>query len=170
MNSKTIQELQFFVGKVCSIVTTSMNRSFDEMVSREHFVIRIQIINSDGVWGIHPYNKELVSFFSLPHIISIHQEVELDLDNPEHMAMIKEYEEKTGQKLKADLDSRNYENKSTKEETKDLLPVLDSALAKHSEASQVGDATFVDITNLESLAENSRRTFEAQDAILKQRN
>lgn len=167
MNSRTIQELQFFVGKVCSIVTTSMNRSFDEMVSREHFVIRIQIVNADGVWGVHPYNKDLISFFSLPHIISIHQEVELDLDNPEHAAMIKEYEEKTGKKLKADFDSRTNESK----EKEDLLPVLDDVeIQKHSEADQVGDATFVNIANLESLAEQSKRTFDAQDAIIKQRN
>ena len=95
MNTKTIQNLQYFVGKVCSIVSTSMNRSFDETISREHFVIRVQTLNSDGVWGTHPYNNELVSFFALPHIISIHQEVELDLNNPEHQGMIKEYEEKT---------------------------------------------------------------------------
>jgi hypothetical protein len=169
MNSRTIQDLQFFIGKVCSVVTTSMNRSFDEMVSREHFVIRIQIINADGIWGVHPYNKDLVSFFALPHIISIHQEVELDLDNPEHAAMIKEYEEKTGKKLKADFDSRN--NEQTKKEKEDLLPVIEDVdLLKHSDADQVGDSTFVNIANLESLAEQSKRTFDAQDAILKQRN
>ena len=68
------------------------------------------------------------------------------------------------------MDSRDYDKKNSKEEPKELLPVLDSDVVKHSEADQAGDATFVDIMNLESLAENSRRTFEAQDAILKPRN
>lgn len=170
MNTKTIQDLKYFIGKVCSIVTTSMNRSFDENISREHFVIEVQNINSDGVWGVHPYNKELVSFFALPHIISIHQEVELDLENPDHAAMIKEYEERTGEKLKADLDSRNYTNKQkAKTESKSILPVLNNENTtntqpeKHAEADQVGDATFVNILNLESLAERSKRTFDVQD-------
>ena len=174
MNTKTIQDLQFFSGKVCSIVTTSMNRAFDELVSREHFVIRIQSINSDGVWGVHPYNKDLVSFFALPHIISIHQEVELDLENPEHAAMIKEYEEKTGKKLKADFDSRNHEEEKKQSKQNNLLPVIDNNKPNQTDISaeneQGGDATFVDIASLESLAEQSKRTFDAQDFMSKQRN
>ena len=45
MTSNSIRDLQYFINKVCSIVTTSMNRSFDEKLSREHFVIRIKTIN-----------------------------------------------------------------------------------------------------------------------------
>ena len=84
MNSKTIQKLQYFVDKVCTIMTTSINRSFDENLSREHFVIRIESICSDGIWGIHPYNTSLISFFKLDQVISIHEEVELDPENAQH--------------------------------------------------------------------------------------
>ena len=48
MTSNSIRDLQYFINKVCSIVTTSMNRSFDEKLSREHFVIRIKTINIIG--------------------------------------------------------------------------------------------------------------------------
>lgn len=159
MTPKTIQQLQHYVGKICSIVTSSMNRSFDEQISREHFVIRVQMINQDGIWGIHPYNEELVSFFSMPHIISIQQEIELDPKNPEHAQMIKEYEEKSGKKVESDL-------KLTAPK-QDLLPVLDEKKSPALEDTSTGDATFVDIASLESLAAQSKRTFDAQDYLSK---
>jgi hypothetical protein len=159
MNSKTIQNLQHFVGKVCSIVSKSMNRSFDEIISREHFVVRIQSINSDGVWGTHPYNDELISFFSFPHIISIHQEVELDPENPQHQQMIKEYEEKTGKKIKPDIIKNNIEKK-------ELLPILEQKKSPVPEKN-TGDLNFVDISNLENLAAQSKKTFDAEDYLTK---
>lgn len=158
MNAKTIQNLQYFVGKVCSIISTSMNRSFNEQISREHFVIRVQTINSDGIWGVHPFNDDLVSFFSLPHIISIHQEVELDPSNPEHQQMIREFEEKTGKKLESDL-TRSVPKPTPKDE---LLPIIDQKESPVVDET-TGDATFVDIFNLEVLAEQSKRTFDAED-------
>lgn len=157
MNTRTIQDLQYFLGKVCSIVSTSMNRAFNEQTSREHFVVRIQTINSDGIWGTHPYNEDLTSFFALSHIISIHQEVELDLNNPEHQQLVKDYEQKTGKKLKGDIEhiQANLESNS------DLLPIINET----SPAESTGDATFVDIANLEVLAEQSKRTFDAEDFL-----
>jgi hypothetical protein len=161
MTSNTIKELQYFVGKVCSVVTTSMNRNFDETISREHFVIRVQTINADGVWGTHPYNDDLVSFFTTQHVISIHEEVELDSNNPEHASMMKEYEERTGEKLESDIKAKVKAKNKPQQET---LPIIEK---KEAEQDQQGDASFVDIFSLESLAEQSRRTFEAQDQIFK---
>jgi hypothetical protein len=136
-----------------------MNRSFDEKLSREHFVVRVGEINVDGVWGVHPYNADMVSFYSMSHIISIHEEVELDPSNPEHAEMIKEYEKKTGQKIEPDL------GKLPKTKvTNNVLPVLDKApMPKIDESSDTGDSTFVDIANLEKLAENTRRSFDSYD-------
>lgn len=157
MKPKTLEHLQYFVGKVCSIVSTSMNRSFDEKVSREHFVVMIQQVDSDGIWGIHPYNSELVSFFCLEHVISIHQEYVLDPSNPEHAEMMREYEEKTGQKITSDL--HKTEEKPV---AKPLLSVLQEKPPTPSKPS-VGDATFVDVDNLERLAENTKRAFDHYD-------
>jgi hypothetical protein len=157
MNTLTIRELQYFVGKVCSIISTSMNRSFNEQVSREHFVVRVRSVTSDAIWGTHPYNEELVSYFSPAHIISIHQEMELDPNNPEHQKMIKEFEEDTGRKIQSDI--KNMVSKPQKEE---LLPVLNQKKSPEVDTT-TGDATFVDIANLEALAQQSKRTFDAED-------
>lgn len=160
MKPKTIENLQYFVGKVCSIVTTSMNRSFDERISREHFVVVVQTIDIDGIWGSHPYNPDLVSYFSLEHVISIHQEEVIDPSKPEHAEMIKEYEQKTGKSIKGDL--KNSPPVAPK--PKELLPVLKET-SPVSDNSNTGDAIFVDIESLERLAEDSRRAFSQYDSF-----
>ena len=73
--------------------------------------------------------------------------------------MIKEYEERTGEKLESDIKAK-AKNKPQQE----TLPIIEK---KEAEQDQQGDASFVDIFSLESLAEQSRRTFEAQDQIFK---
>lgn len=164
MNANTLKHLQHFVGRVCSIISTSMNRAFDEKISREHFVIRIQEINAEGIWGTHPYNDEIVSYFAMPHIISIHQEIELDPNNPEHAEMIKEYEKKTGQKVQSDIGK--FKPKTVMGEDKSL-PVIEKTPAMEAKEASggAGDATFVDVQSLEKLAEQSRRTFEAYNLL-----
>ena len=141
MLTSTIQKLQRFVGCVCSIISIAINRSFDEAVAREHFVIRVNEINVDGIWGSHPYNPDLISFFSFPHIISIHEEVELSPDNPEHQKMIQEYEERTGKKIRGDLHGITQ--------------------SEPSQDTQEGQAVFVDIEGLEKLAAKTKKTFDA---------
>jgi len=158
MNTKTIQHMQYFVGKVCSIVTSSMNRSFDEQTAREHFAVRVGEVGMDGIWGTHPYNPDMVSFFAMAHVISIHEETELDPSNPEHAAMIEEYEKKTGQKIKSDL------KQAPKPQKKTELPILNQTPpAPVQEAS--GDATFVDLESLERLAEDTRRAYAQYDSF-----
>lgn len=138
--------MQHFKGKVCSIISTSMNRSFDEQISREHFVIYIDDINSDGVWGTHPYNDELISFFAMEHIISIHQEIQLDPSNPEHAKMMEDYEDRTGKTATTDLQGTPTKEASSDEEPDDAV-------------------TFVDIDELSKLAESTKRTFTAEKIL-----
>ena len=142
MNGKTLAKMKYFEGRVCSVVTTSMNRSFDEKISREHFVVRVEDVSPDGVWGTHPYNHEMVSFFSMPHIISIHEEIELNPENPEHAKLIQEYEERNKVKAKPDIIGEPRE--------------------KPPEPSgSEGGMTFVDLDQLEELAEGTKRNFDA---------
>lgn len=156
MNSKTLQNMQYFVDKVCTIVTTSMNRSFDEQIAREHFAVRIREITSDGIWGTHPYNDEMVSFFAIAHLISIHEEVELDPNNPEHAQMIEDYEKKTGKKIDSDI-----QEPPKKADTVSVLPILNEMPSMPEDTN--GDATFVDIESLERLAEDTKRAFHQYD-------
>lgn len=164
MRTSTLKKMQHFVGRVCSIVTTSMNRAFDEKISREHFVIRVMEIGEDGIWGSHPYNDEMISFFTLRHIISIHEEIELDPSNPEHAEMIRDYEKKTGSKVQPDI--KRVTPKPAEQSKTELLPVIEPSPAFEVEADpNTGDVTFVDIVSLERLAETTKRTFDAYDLL-----
>lgn len=160
MKMSVLKQLQYFVGKVCSIVTTSMNRSFDEKISREHFVVLVQEIDDGGLWGTHPYNSDLVSFFNLDHVISIHQEEVIDPNNPEHAEMIREFEQKTGKKVEGDLKN----SPKLQPEKKDLLNIIQEKPPVPSKPD-TGDATFVDIESLERLAEDTRRAFSQYDSF-----
>jgi len=141
-----------------------MNRAFDEKISREHFVVLIQEIDCDGIWGTHPYNSDLISYFSLEHVISIHQEEVIDPENPEHVQMIKEFEEKTGKKVQGDLKNSPQIEVAPKVEKKDLFNILKEKPPVPSSPS-TGDATFVDIESLERLAEDTRRAFDQYDSF-----
>lgn len=148
---RTLEALNYFVGRVCSIITTSMNRSFEEKIAREHFVIRVEEVSVDGIWGTHPYNPSLLSFFNFTHVISIQEEEVLDPTDPDHKKMIEDFESKTGKKLKSDLGN------VTHTPLKQSLPVINNP------PKEKGDSIFVSIDNLEELAENTRKNYEVYE-------
>lgn len=142
MNSKTLQNLQHrFLGKVCSVFTKPINRPFDEVHWREHFCIRVEEITPDGIWGTHPYNGT-VSFFFLSEVIFIQEEIELDPTNPEHAKMIKEFEERTGEKIVSDVSPH-------------LAPVVEPE--DEEPTTEEEPTAFVDIEALKELASMSKR-------------
>ena len=121
MNTKTLQSLQnSFIGKVCSIFTPATNRMFSEEYSREHYVIRVTDISTDGIWGSHPGNGK-ISFFPMSYVISIIEEIELHPDNPEHQKLIQEYEQKSGKKIQSDIPSMQKKEKQEEQQ----LPFVD---------------------------------------------
>ena len=102
LKPRTLEKLQYFVGKVCSVFTAPLCRNFDELRAREHFVVRVEDIDTDGLWGTHPYNGT-VSYFPQEAIRLITEEIVLDPNNPEHAKMMKEYQEKTGKPIMSDV-------------------------------------------------------------------
>ncbi len=118
----------------------------------------VEELNADGIWGTHPYNDELVSFFAIDHIISIHEEFELDPNNPEHADMIKEYEEKSGTKLEGDI------HKPKTKPASNGLNIIESTGTPLPDPDK-GDMTFVDIASLEKLAEHTKKTFVAKELL-----
>jgi hypothetical protein len=154
MNSKTIQNLkEAFQGKICSIFTQPINRNFDEVHNREHFVVKIEEINLDGIWGTHPYNGT-VSFFLMPHVIFLQEEIVLDPNNPEHKKMIEEYQKQAGKSIVSDV-SPHKAPKAEIVKNKDL-PIA-QPLANPDEV------TFVDIKHLQSLAKRTKMSYDLTD-------
>ena len=161
MQSTTIKHMEHFIGKICTIITPAINRNFDDVISREHFAVRVLEVTRDGVWGMNPNGSNTASFFNMNYIVSIHEEIALDPDNPEHKELIEEYEKKTGQKLESDI--RNiFEVVASEVNKPNPLPVVDQKETPEPAYPDSDDdkATFVDIKSLAKLAKETRRAFD----------
>lgn len=166
MKPKTIENMQYYVGKVCRIFTKPINCQLDEELAREYYSVRVQSLDVDGIWGTHPNNDEAVYFFAMPHVVSIHQGFELDPSNPEHAKIISEMEKKLGRPVESDLKLKPVEKvleKPKKDEP--LLPVLKETPPPEPKGPDDGDAAFVDIESLENLAEMTKRTFDSYNKL-----
>ncbi len=148
ITAKTVERLQYFKGKVCTILTSPINREFNETFAREHFVVQVQEIGRECIWGTHPYNGT-VAFFPMQSVISIQEEIVLDpVNNPEHKKMIEEYEKKSGKKVVSDVSPH-------------LAPTTDTPPpAVKEETPPQQEAAFVDLRRLTQLAKQSKEGFD----------
>lgn len=151
--------MQYFVGKVCTIITTQINRQFDERIARDHYAIRVGEITLDGIWGVHP-EHDIVSFFPMDHIVSIHEEMELNMNNPEHRKVVEDYEKQYGKKPDIKFDETQKQQ--------ELLPIVqpkkEPPVPTYDGFDTDGEdkVTFVDIQAISQLAKHTKRTFDAQ--------
>lgn len=158
LKPRTLEKMQYFIGKVCSVFTSPLCRNFDEARAREHFVVRVQEIDTDGLWGTHPYNGT-ISYFPQESIRLITEEVVLDPNNPEHARMIKEYQEKTGKAVISDVSPH-------------MAPVVEletkkAELPEPIDEEESQEPAFVDVKNIALMARQARRSFEAMDMFEK---
>lgn len=144
LKPKTIEHMQYFVGRICTIFTPPINRSFDELQSREHFVVKVQEVTTDGIWGIHPY-RGTASFFPMSYVVFIQEEQVLDPNDPEHKQLIDEYEQRTGKKVKSDI------------------PSAHTSVASQEAEPELTEVPFVDIDNLASLARQTKLNYAMHD-------
>jgi len=157
MNSRTLQILrENYIGKVCTIFTKPINRTFDDVRWREHFAIRVEDISTDGIFGRHPYNHTS-SFFFMQDIVFIQEEVELDPTNPDHVKMIREYEKQTGKKVVSDLSPHIAPALPEQQAPKAMLPIIQNPADLQEDDPQDGNAVFVNVDILQRLAASTKR-------------
>lgn len=157
MKAKTLEHLQYFIGKICTIFTQPVNRGFKEDVARQHFVIRVGEITDESVWGCRLDERAAV-WFPMHEVISIQEEQELDPTNPEHKALIQRFEETSGKKFKGDVEFGAPKAEATPPKALDL-PILGQKKPEPVDQGQ-GDSVFVDIEALEALARKSQRAYK----------
>jgi hypothetical protein len=162
MTPKTISKLQYFAGKVCSIFTGPINRTFDETHSREHFVVKVQEIDIDGLWGTHPYNGT-VSFFPLNDIKLITEEIVLDPDNPVHAKMLQQYQEKTGETIISDVSPHLAPIIPPPPPPSQLVTI--NGLKPSTQPVQEMEPAFVDIKHLSALAKSTKKSLDISEAL-----
>lgn len=161
MKPKTIEHMQYFVGKVCTIITSQINRQFNEQIARDHYAIRVGEVTIDGIWGVHP-EHDIVSFFPMTHIVSIHEEMELDVDNPEHKKIIDDYEKKYGKK--PDI---KFDDKGKKELLPVVQPMKEPPVPTYEDVTDGNEdkVTFVDIQAISQLAKHTKKTHDAKRVL-----
>jgi len=157
MKPKTLEKLnERYVGKACTIFTTPVNRHFNEQQAREHFVIEIEEINLDGVWGFHPFYGNS-SFYPWSHIVGIYEEIVLDPNNPDHLKLIEEFQKKTGKEVLSDVSPHLTPPMSNTVSIQSVeTPSSDPILEEPDD----GKITFVDIQKLARLAKKTKKDYE----------
>lgn len=94
-----IKQLEYFVGKICTIFTIPVNRDFkSENPSTfpqpvfHYFVGKVLEVDEKGIflqqWN---NNKKLRSYFFMHHIVSISEEEVLDPNRPEDAKVIEDF-------------------------------------------------------------------------------
>jgi len=94
------KSIQSFVGSVCTIFTTPINRNYKEenpqqypMQLYNYFMGVIEKADENGVY-LRQVAEDLMGFFFYEHIIGIAQEKVLDPDDPNDAKAIKSLQEK----------------------------------------------------------------------------
>ncbi len=84
---------QYFINKICTIITKPINRDFTEKVLQEYFVVKILSISDKFIIAQHA-KENLLSYFNMDNVIAIQEEIVLSASNPKDQIKIKELEEK----------------------------------------------------------------------------
>lgn len=76
MTIETLDLLQAFLGKVCTIFTNPINRTFSETTLQEHFVVQVVGVTQDGILAKN-IKENIMAFFNWTNIILIQEELVL---------------------------------------------------------------------------------------------
>ena len=83
------KELLYFVGKVCSVFTTTTSRMLGPEDVHHYFLGVIESIDEHGIF-LTQVTKALKVYIAKDHLISIAEEEVLDPRNPQHAEEIKQ--------------------------------------------------------------------------------
>ena len=86
-----MKSLNYFIGKVCTIFTTPINRTFQERQSIDYFVGRIEAIDEFGIMTSHAITG-CKNYFFLKHIIGVSEEQVLNPEKPEDAKLLEEFQ------------------------------------------------------------------------------
>lgn len=92
MNLDAIKSLNYFLNKPITIITHTINRSFNETQNIDYFTGICEKITIDHIITRHPITG-CKNLFMLGSIIGIFEEQQLDPNNPEHKMLIDEIKE-----------------------------------------------------------------------------
>lgn len=84
-----IKNLEYFVGKAVTVITTPINRDFDERQVCDYFVGVVLSVDTLGVMTKHPITG-CQNYYFYNQICSISEEQVVDTDDPEQIPLVQE--------------------------------------------------------------------------------
>ncbi len=137
---KAIENLNYFVGKPCSVHARGINwRLTDENIV-DYYVGIVELINEYGICLKNVINNKK-TFIFMQGLVSISEETVVDKDDPETEKMLQSYEEKK----QAAFKHNDNIIKPTRMETPASKPI-----------QQVDNSPFVDIKSMTQLAKQAK--------------
>lgn len=88
-----MHDLNYFVGKPCTVTTLAINFRFNVEPMMEFFMGVVDQIDENGIL-LTSTHTQCKSYIFLKHVVSISEEPVLYEDNPEHKKIIDEYRQK----------------------------------------------------------------------------
>lgn len=76
LSNQQIQSWQYFVGKVCTIITSPINRNFSEKILLDYFLGRIKKFDEMGIWYEH-LNSKKMNFVFYSYVVTVAEETEI---------------------------------------------------------------------------------------------
>ena len=151
--NQPIDSFDYFIGKVCSIHTQPNNWNLAQQQNIDYYVGVVNMVNDCGICITNVINHTK-TFIMMPAIISISEEFVADRENPEHRAMLEEYEKK-----KAEIFQHNPRLLTPEEKTVSP-PQAPNTVAPKGSCQPNIKSTYVDIESLTKQAQQARSTFE----------
>lgn len=130
MKITTVKKLQDkFVGKVCTILTTTISKTnFQDQQFSDFFTAIIESIDEDGVFAKH-YTTGCTNYYTWSHIVGILEEQVISQDDPKYEEIIKEVK-------KAPVENQRTILPVDPNASPYIDPDLMSIIAKQSQESQ----------------------------------
>jgi len=90
MKAQNLKKLQVFVGKVCTVLTSTVcKQNFTDVQFPDFFVGVVESIDEDGIFSKHPLTGCL-SFYSWSHVVAILQEQVIEETDPRYETIMEE--------------------------------------------------------------------------------
>lgn len=87
----------YFIGKVVTVITPTINWNFDEKQTMDYFVGRVDHVSENGIWVTHPTTL-CKNFYFMNQITGIVEEQVVYKDDPQYNEIVEEYKKSQNKK------------------------------------------------------------------------
>lgn len=139
------KQLQYFVGRPCSIFVEPTSRQLQEKQAIGYFVGYVVSIDDVGVTIKYPDGRH--GFFFMRYVVGICEEEILDPNDPEDAKIIEQYK-------------KQVEKEATKQTAPPPMPQPPQPPKEDLHQTQVGDSPFVELGAIQELAKRAKNSIK----------